>query len=305
MTGTAVQIHEVGLRDGLQMESTVVPTEVKLEWTDALLGAGIDIVQLGSFVHPGRVPQMADSDVLFKRVLAVRQNPVPVLSGLVLNEKGLERGLACGVEMFCLGVSASETHSLRNTGMGTEEAIGRVLAMARVVLSAGKRVQVSVQSAFGCGYEGEIDENRTLGIVERYLEAGLTEISLADTAGHGDPRRVHRLFGRIRQSAPDGVSLTCHFHNTYGMALANCVAALEAGVTCFESSLAGLGGCPFTAVAGGNVCTEDLVHMFQRMGLCPDVRLSKLIESARELARFLDRELPGSVYRTGGIGGSS
>lgn len=301
MTVETIQIHEVGLRDGLQMESAVVPTEAKLDWIEALLDSRVDILQLGSFVHPQRVPQMADTDALFAETLRVHKHRHSVLSGLALNEKGVERGLACGAEMFCLGVSASETHSRKNTGMGTEEATTRILAMAELALTEGRRVQVSVQSAFGCGYEGAVSADRVLGIVDRYLEAGLTEISLADTAGHGDPAAVHHLFAAIRRRSPHGVSPACHFHNTYGMALANCVAALEEGVTCFESSLAGLGGCPFTAVAGGNVCTEDLVHMLQRMQLCEHVRLPVLIGLARKLAAYLGRDLPGSVYKTGAI----
>ncbi len=297
-----IQIHEVGLRDGLQMETAVVPTELKFRWIEKLLESQVDIVQLGSFVHPGKVPQMADTDALFTGLLERAFARRPVFSGLALNERGLERGLACGTEMFCLGVSASETHSLKNTGMSTEEATVRILAMARQALSAGRRVQLSVQSAFGCGFEGVVKEERVLRIVDRYLDAGMAEISLADTAGHADPGRVHRLFAEVRRRSADEVALTCHFHNTYGMALANCAAALEEGVTCFESSFAGLGGCPFTAVAGGNVCTEDLVHMFQRMGLCGHVRLSVLIGLARDVARYLGRALPGSVYQTGAIG---
>ncbi|MEJ2083226.1 MAG: hydroxymethylglutaryl-CoA lyase, partial [Acidobacteriota bacterium] len=191
MTETTIQIHEVGLRDGLQMESEVVPTTVKLDWIGTLLDSGVDVLQLGSFVHPRRVPQMADTDELFIQTLQAHPHRHSVLSGLALNEKGLERGLACGTELFCLGVSASETHSQKNTGMGTGEATTRILSMARLALGEGKRVQVSVQSAFGCGYEGAVGSDRVLEIVDRYLEAGLTEISLADTAGHGDPAAVH------------------------------------------------------------------------------------------------------------------
>ncbi|PIU19201.1 MAG: hydroxymethylglutaryl-CoA lyase, partial [Elusimicrobia bacterium CG08_land_8_20_14_0_20_59_10] len=171
--------HEVGLRDGLQMESRVVPLEKKAAWLSGLLESGIDIVQAGSFVHPVKVPQMADTDELFRRFTAEKKSPA-ILSGLVLNEKGLERGLACGVEMFCLGASASETHSKKNTGMGTDEAVQRIIGAAKSALSAGKKVQVSVQSAFGCGFEGPIPEERVLKMVRAYVEAGLLNISLAD-----------------------------------------------------------------------------------------------------------------------------
>jgi hydroxymethylglutaryl-CoA lyase len=294
-------LHEVGLRDGLQMEKQVVATEQKIAWIEALLRSGVDIVQLGSFVHPVKVPQMADTDRLFEHFTAAGRKPDRVtLSGLVLNEKGLERGLACGVELFCMGVSASETHSLKNTRMSVEGATGRIIAMARSAEAAGKRVQVSVQSAFGCGYEGPVPQERVLAIVRRYLEAGLRHISLADTAGHATPEQVESLFGRIFALDPD-VDCACHFHNTYGLALANCYAARHAGVRSFESAVAGLGGCPFTAVAGGNTCTEDLVHALQRAGQRRDVDLPALVELARGIARFFERDLPGAVYRTGPI----
>ncbi len=292
-----IVLHEVGPRDGLQMERDVVPIEQKRRWIGALLATGVDVVQVGSFVHPEKVPQMADTDRLFAGL------PRPegvVLSALVLNERGLERAEAAGVGLLCMGVSASETHSRKNTGMGIVEATDRILDVARRARSAGMQVQVSVQSAFGCGYEGPVPEERVLGLAARFLEAGFTALSLADTAGHAVPDRVERLFGALLALGP-GIEAACHFHNTYGLALANCWAAYRAGVTSFESSVAGLGGCPFTRIAGGNTCTEDLVHMFQRMGLRTDVNLAALIEIAGDVARFFGREMPGAVYRVGAV----
>jgi hydroxymethylglutaryl-CoA lyase len=294
-----VLLHEVGLRDGLQMEAMTVPTDQKLRWLGMLMNSGVDIIQVGSFVHPVKVPQMADTDRLFKELAVPGLTPANVtLSALVLNEKGLERGLACGVGMFCMGVSASETHSRKNTGMGVGEATERIIAMAQEAGAAGKRVQVSVQSAFGCGYEGKVPQERVLAIVRRYCDAGLKSISLADTAGHALPDQVERMFSAVM--ALDGeVDMACHFHNTYGLGLANAYAALKAGTGTFESSVAGLGGCPFTKIAGGNVCTEDLVHMFRNMGFRRDVNLDQLINVAKDMANFFGRELPGTVYRTG------
>jgi hydroxymethylglutaryl-CoA lyase len=294
-----IKIHEVGLRDGLQMEKQPVDTSRKLEWIELLIAANVDVIQVGSFVHPKRVPQMADTDELFSMLGSNKTEHVK-FSGLVLNEKGLERGLACGVDIFCMGVSASETHSRKNTGMGTAEAQQRIVSMANTALSEGKEVQVSVQSAFGCGYEGKIPDDLVIRLVAAYLDAGLTKISLADTAGHADPDKTTGLFSRI-QDLDETTECTCHFHNTYGMGLANCIAALDSGVSSFESAFGGLGGCPFTAVAGGNVCTEDLVHMFQRMGMCTDVKLERLIQIAHVVAEFLGRDLPGSVYKCGPI----
>jgi hydroxymethylglutaryl-CoA lyase len=294
-----IVLHEVGPRDGLQMEKQVVPIEKKEAWIRAVMGSGVDIVQVGSFVHPEKVPQMADTDELFRRLTAGKASPV-VLSGLVLNEKGLERGLACGVEMFCLGASASETHSMKNTGMGTEEATHRIIGAAKQAVVAGKKVQVSVQSAFGCGFEGPIPEERVLGMVRAYIEAGLRSISLADTAGHARPAQVERLFGAVLRLDP-GVECTCHFHNTYGLGMANIFAAMRAGATSFETSFAGLGGCPFTKVAAGNVATEDFVHALQLQELRRDVNLERLIEVARDVAAHFGRDMQGFVYKTGPI----
>jgi len=308
-----IVIHEVGLRDGLQVEKTTVPLEEKIRWIEGIFTSGIDIIQLGSFVNPEKVPQMADTDALFRHFAnselnggalygsGMMKKPANViLSGLVLNERGLERGMACGVEMFCMGVSASETHSQKNTGMTPKEALARIIPMAKTALSAGKRVQVSVQSAFGCGFEGPVPKEKALGIVEAYLEAGLHNISLADTAGHAQPMQVEELYTAIHQLEPS-VEMACHFHNTYGLGLANCYAALKSGVTYFESAFGGLGGCPFTKVPAGNVSTEDLVHSFQRMGLRRDVKLDRLLDVARQVSAFFDRDLPGFILKSGPI----
>jgi hydroxymethylglutaryl-CoA lyase len=292
-------IHEVGPRDGLQAEKLTVPLEEKIRWIEGLFAAGVDIIQLGSFVHPEKVPQMADTDILFRHF--TRNKPAGLtLSGLVVNEKGLERGLDCGVEMFCMGVSASETHSQKNTNMSTTEALRRIVLMAKQAMTAGKKVQASVQSAFGCGFEGAIDREKVLDIVKSYLDAGIHNISLADTAGYAQPLQVEDLFGAIQELDPD-IELACHFHNTYGLGLANCYAAMKSGVTYFESAFGGLGGCPFTKLPAGNVCTEDLVHSLQRMGLRKDIRLDILLNVARQVSVFFDRELPGFILKSGSI----
>ncbi|HEX5808619.1 MAG TPA: hydroxymethylglutaryl-CoA lyase [Anaerolineales bacterium] len=296
-----ILIHEVGPRDGLQVEKAIVPLDEKIRWIEGLCTSGVDIIQLGSFVHPEKVPQMADTDALFRHF--TRNKPgAAIFSGLVLNEKGLERGLDCGVEMFCMGVSASETHSRKNTGMTVDEALGRIVSMAKCALAEGKKVQASVQSAFGCGFEGPIDPEKVLAIVKCYLEAGIRTISLADTAGHAQPQQVEDLNGAIRLLDPR-LELACHFHNTYGLGLANCYAALRSGVTYFEAAFGGLGGCPFTKLPAGNVCTEDLVHSLQRMGIRPDIRLSVLVEVARQVSAYLGRDLPGSILKSGSIVG--
>jgi hydroxymethylglutaryl-CoA lyase len=202
--------------------------------------------------------------------------------------------------MFCMGVSASETHSQKNTGMSIGEATERIIAMAKQAVALGKRTQVSVQSAFGCGFEGAVPQERVLGIVEKYLAAGLQNISLADTAGHANPEQIERMFTSIFKLDASAVC-TCHLHNTYGLGLANCRAAMNSGVSFFETAVAGLGGCPFTKVAGGNVCTEDFVHYLQRIGIRTDIDLAKLISVAKSMADYFVRELPGLVYKSGPI----
>ena len=244
---------------------------------------------------------MADTDELFRYFSKTGIKPENVtLSGLVLNEKGMERGLACGVEMFCMGVSASETHSKKNTGMTPNEAQVRILSMAKEAQAAGKKVQASVQSAFGCGFEGPIAKEKVLNIVNVYLNAGIRNISLADTAGHAQPEQVEDLFSTIRQ-LDSKVEMACHFHNTYGLGLANCYVALKSGVKYFESAFGGLGGCPFTKLPAGNVSTEDLVHSLQRMGLRKDIKLDTLLDVARQVSAFFNRELPGFILKSGSI----
>jgi hydroxymethylglutaryl-CoA lyase len=295
-----IVIHEVGPRDGLQMEQALVPFETKLAWIRALAAAGLDVIQVGSFVHPTKVPQMADTDRLFRELRAGPLPPHARLSGLVLNEKGMERAQAAGVDMLCMGVSASETHSRKNTGMSIAEASERIIAMAKAAIAAGLRVQVSVQSAFGCGYEGPVPAERVLGLVLQYADNGITHVSLADTAGHATPDQVARMFEAVYRVSR-GLDCACHFHDTYGLGLANVWAAMQAGVTHVETSVAGLGGCPFTKIAGGNVCTEDFVHMLQRMGRRTDVKLDGIIAVANEVAAFFGRAMPGMVHKTGAI----
>jgi hydroxymethylglutaryl-CoA lyase len=294
-------IHEVGPRDGLQIEEQTVPLEQKIKWIEGLISSGVDIIQLGSFVNPKRVPQMADTEELFKYFLKPENKKRDVvLSGLVLNERGVERGMDCGTELFCMGVSASETHSRKNTGMGIEEAQKRIIEMAKGVMASGRKVQASVQSAFGCGYEGKVPEERVISIISGYLEEGIKNISLADTAGHANPAMVEKMFSEIFKLDPN-INAACHFHDTYGMGLANCYAALKSGVKYFESSFAGLGGCPFTAIASGNVCTEDLVHMLHRMGMRNDIDIKKISGVSADAVKFFNRDLPGVVYKTGEI----
>lgn len=289
-------IHEVGMRDGLQIEKQMVPLEIKKSWLEKLLDSGVQVLQIGSFVHPEKVPQMNTTDDLVSHLSSLEDRSA-LLSGLVLNERGLDRGLRCGVELFCMGVSASDTHSRKNTGMSTEEALERIMNMADTALAEKKRVQLSVQSAFGCGFEGVIPPERILHILEEYLSRGFMDISLADTAGKADPRQAAKLIESV-YALSEAFNITCHFHNTYGAGFANCLAAWDAGVSTFETAFGGLGGCPFTKTTGGNVCTEDLVNLFRRMEIPTAVDISPLIKVTSEAAGFFGREMSGCLYKT-------
>ena len=294
-------IHEVGLRDGLQSISQIIDTTTKIKWLDKLISAGIRYIQVGSFVNPKVLPQMGDTDEIFKIINQRQDLPDDlVLTALILNEKGMERAIEAKVGKILMGVSASETHSLKNTKMTTTEATERIINIAKECIGVGIDVQVSVQSAFGCGYEGKIPKEKVLAIVEKYLENGLTNISLADTAGHANPRQVIDLFHSITKM-DEKVELACHFHNTYGMGMLNIQAAIDCGVAFVETSFGGLGGCPFTKVPAGNVATEDFVHYLWREGYDMDINLDKLIELSRDVEDFLGYKLPGYVYKTGKI----
>lgn len=296
-----VIIHEVGPRDGLQIEKKLVPIEKKIDWITHLTGSGVDLVQVGSFVNLEKVPQMADTDSLCRVVSELGRQPNPVrLSGLVLNEKGLDRALASGVDLICMGASASDTHSMRNTRMSSRDAVRRISDMARRAIGERRDVQASVQSAFGCGFEGAVPQERVLDMVKMYLGTGVRKISLADTAGHASPWQVEDLFGAVMELDPF-TELACHFHDTWGMAMANCWAAYRSGVRSFETAFGGLGGCPFTALSGGNVPTEDLVHLFQRNGIREDIAIDIISNVSSDAAEFFDRQLPGFVHRMGVI----
>lgn len=294
-------IHDVGLRDGLQSIDIIIETNKKIEWLEKLIDAGVRHIQVGSFVNPKVLPQMADTDELFRIINQRSDLPEDlVLTALILNEKGMERALDSNIGKILMGVSASETHSLKNTKMSVDEATNRIISIAKECIAAGRLVQVSIQSAFGCGFEGKIPQEKVLKIIEQYLNNGLTTISLADTAGHANPKQVKEIFTNIK-NMDESVELACHFHNTYGMGLINIQTAIDCGVRYVETSFAGLGGCPFTKVPAGNVATEDFVHFLWREKYKLNIDLDKLIELAKDVEQYLGYKLPGYVYKTGKI----
>jgi hydroxymethylglutaryl-CoA lyase len=295
-----VDVVEVGPRDGLQSEPTVVSTATKVEFIRQSLAAGIRRVEVASFVNPKKVPQMADAE----DVLRALGPPPPGVHfiGLVLNRKGFERALAAGCNEIGMAVVASDTFNRRNQGVSTEESIAAWLDIARAAEQAGVRPQVTVSAAFGCPFEGEIAVERVVEVARRVAEARPFEIALADTIGVGVPTQVTEIVSRVREAVP-GIPLRCHFHNTRNTGFANVYAALQAGVRTFDASLGGIGGCPFAPAATGNIATEDLLYLLHRAGYSTGVSLDAAIATAKWLQEQLGRNVPGMLVKAGGFPG--
>jgi hydroxymethylglutaryl-CoA lyase len=285
--------QDEALRDGLQMESRIFSLEEKLEFYRILKKAGIKRIQVGSFVHPKIVPQMADTDELIRTI--GRQDDT-VVSALILNEKGLERALDCGVPHVSMSVSVSDTHSRKNARRPAAEALASMTALIREGLAAGLDVRAGLQCVFGCVYEGHISEDAVMDAAHEMAATGVTEINLADTTGMATPLSIRSMVRRFRKEFPDNF-LSLHLHDTRGLGLANMFSGYEAGVLSFDVCTGGLGGCPFVKGAAGNVPTEDAVNMFESMGIQTGIDLSILLSAVSFLEKALDRQLPGRVKR--------
>ncbi|RMD91002.1 MAG: hydroxymethylglutaryl-CoA lyase [Alphaproteobacteria bacterium] len=298
-----VEIVEVGARDGLQNEPEVVPTATKIALIERLVAAGARRIEVASFVHPKRVPQMADAEAV---VAGLPVRPDVTYIGLVLNERGLERALATrdaaghGIDEIGLVAVAADGFGRANQGMDWQTSVESACRIARRAAADGMRTQATVSVCWGDPFEGEVPLARVIEIVTRLAEAGLAEIALADTIGVAVPVRVTALFERAREAVPN-VRLRAHFHNTRNMAIANCWAAHETGVRVFDASLGGLGGCPFAPKATGNVATEDVVYLFERSGIATGLDLEALIATNHWLTEKLGRPLPSMVGRAGGF----
>ena len=288
-----IVIEEQGLRDGFQSEKTVVSTERKLEIIDTLVDAGVSRIQICSFVHPKRVPQMADAEALCK---AVTPRPGVIYSGLVLNLKGVERAVDAGLQHVAASISASDTHSRKNTGKSLEEAQGGYADMVRTAKNAGLTVRGGLQCAFGCRFEGAIEPNAVLDLVERHLDLDIDELALADSTGMADPRSMAELMGEVVELAA-GKPVILHLHDTEGRGLANALAAIQAGVRVFDTAFGGMGGCPFIKGATGNIATEDLVAMVERMGMTTGIDIRAVAEISRSMEEYFGKRFPGSMHR--------
>jgi hydroxymethylglutaryl-CoA lyase len=295
MTARSIEIIDVGPRDGLQNEAVVLGVSQKVEFIRMLTAAGIRRMEAVSFVNPKRVPQMAEAEEV---LAALPKDDGVTYIGLVLNRRGLDRALAAGCREINYALVASDAFSVRNQGTTIEEAVEVYRDIAAAARDAGVRFSLTVSTAFGCPFQGEVPAERVLGLVERCADEGAFEIALADTIGCAVPSQVTDLFEGARERAP-GISLRAHFHNTRNTGLANCYAAVEAGVQAIDASAGGIGGCPFAPRATGNVPTEDLVYMLERMGVSTGIDLDRLIAAGEWIGEQLGHAVPAMIGKAG------
>ena len=284
----AVLISEVGPRDGLQSFQTVMPTASKFAWIDALHAAGVREIEVASFVPAKLMPQMADAAEVVRHALTL---PGLTVMALVPNLKGAQAALAAGVHKLTIPCSASAAHSLANVRMTREEMIETVrnIAALRSEVAPRVKIEAGISTAFGCTLQGKVKEDDVVWLAAQAIEAGADESGLSDTTGMANPAQVRRLFQRVRAEIGDRTG-AAHMHNTRGLGLANCLAAYDVGVRTFDASLGGLGGCPYAPGASGNVVTEDLVFMFEAMGVSTGIDLEQLIAARSPLMAGLPGE---------------
>jgi hydroxymethylglutaryl-CoA lyase len=296
MSKPKLELVEVSPRDGLQNEPEILGTETKLALIERILSAGFRRLEATSFVNPKKVPQMADAEAVFAG-LPRREDATFI--ALALNARGLERAIAAGAKEVNYVFCASDGFSVRNNGATVADTLKvwpDVVARAR---DAGVRLSATISTSFGCPFDGEVPIAQLVGVAEQVGREEPFELALADTIGVAAPSDVRERFAAVGAAIPPRVQLRAHFHNTRNTALANAVAAVEQGVTILDGSLAGVGGCPFAPGAAGNVPTEDLVYMFERMGFDTGIDLEKAIEAALFIAGALNKETPGMVSRAG------
>jgi hydroxymethylglutaryl-CoA lyase len=294
-----IEIVEVGPRDGLQSEPEVLETATKIEYINRAVAAGIRRLEVASFVHPKKVPQMADAEAV---LAGLPKRDDVVYAGLVLNRRGFDRALAAGVNEIGMPVVATDTYNRRNQGVPTEQSIADWLEIAAEAHRAGIRCSVTISSAFGCPFEGGVPLARVLDIAERVAEGGPVEIALADSIGVGVPAQVTRMIEAVRERLP-GLAIRCHFHNTRNTGLANAYAAVQAGAVSLDASIGGIGGCPFAPAATGNIPTDDLVYMLSRSGINTGVDLGAIIETSEWLSGVLGRSVPAMLPKAGSFPG--
>jgi hydroxymethylglutaryl-CoA lyase len=290
-----IEINEVGPRDGLQIEKAMVPTDAKVAFVDALSDCGFARIEVTSFTSPKAIPALADAQEVMRRI---RRRPGVVYTALVPNIRGLERALEVGTDEMNLVMSCSETHNRANLRMTRAQSLAELSSVLRAAGDAGVPCNVSLSTAFGCPFDGDVPADAVLSLAHQLVDAGATGLTLCDTTGMAYPTQVAALCERTMSELP-GVALTVHLHNTRGMALANAVAAWQTGVTRFDAAAGGLGGCPYAPGASGNVNTEELVHMFECMGVGTGVALPALLDVVRTLPGLVERALINPLVTAG------
>lgn len=293
-----VRVVEVGPRDGLQNEKVVIPATVKVDFINRLTAAGLQTIEAGAFVHPKWVPQMADTAEVYEQIDKKSGVDYPVL---VPNLKGLERAVESGVTSIAIFTAASDTFNKRNINMTIEESFLNYAPVAHAAMNHGMKIRGYVSCACGCPYEGDVPPEKVLEVAARLLDLGCHEVSIGDTIGVGTPLQVQGLIALLTQVIPAS-RLAMHFHDTRGTALANTLAALDMGISVFDASAGGLGGCPYAPGASGNLATEDLLYLLNGMGIETGVELAKVVEASSTIAPYLDHPLPGKYVQacTGG-----
>ncbi|HUV73953.1 MAG TPA: hydroxymethylglutaryl-CoA lyase [Anaerolineae bacterium] len=291
---STVEMVEVGPRDGLQIIQEFVPTEKKIELVDALFASGVRRMEVTSFVHPKFVPQLKDA----AEVLAGIKRDGRVCMAMVPNMKGAERAVAAQVDMLDVIVSATESHNRSNVRRSIDESLEGFVPIFNLAKAAGVSVRASLATSFGCPFEGDVPVSQVLSVCQRLQELGVMEIALCDTTGMANPVQVSKVVGACLEEMP-ALQWVAHFHNTRGAGSANLLAALMEGVSIFDASIAGLGGCPFAPGATGNVPTEDMVHILHEMGIETGIDLPSLIATARLSEEIIGEVLPGQVMKAG------
>ena len=292
---SSISILEVGPRDGLQSEPNILPTEIKKEFIVRTINAGIKQIEVTSFVHPKKVPQMADAETLVKS-LPDREDVTYI--GLIMNQKGFERARDCGIDEGGMVIVSTDTYNKKNQGVGTQESIDNWLKIASDAKSAGIRTSVVISCAFGCPYEGEVDPEKIVTIAEQVLQGQPNILGLADSVGVAVPEQIKNVFSLVKKLHPT-IPLRTHLHNTRNTGLANAAAAIEVGVSIIDASTGGIGGCPFAPKATGNIPTDDLLYMLDRSDVTTGVNLRDVIKTTEWLESQLGRSVPAMLPKAG------
>jgi len=293
--GRRIHMHEVGLRDGLQMEPAFVPTADKIALVNALSAAGLSKIEVTAFVSPTAIPALRDGEIVMREITRC---PGTVYTALVPNVRGAERAIGARTDELNLVMSVSETHNLCNLRMQRSQSWAALQQVVATAQQADMPVNVSLSCCFGCPMEGEVSQAEVLAWVQRFAELGVQGITLCDTTGMAYPPQVQALVAACKARWPS-LGLTLHFHNTRGMALANVLAAIDAGGDRFDASIGGLGGCPYAPGASGNVCTEEIVHALQLMGYATGVDLARVVAAARALPALIGHDTPSQIAKAG------